>query len=371
MPVASTKKTRTSRRDPVRGNHDLPLAVRRHRLVTELDRQLEIAGFWAGANPSGTPIVVVGVSGGPDSLALLLGLMALSTRRDRRERGLRIVAAHVHHHLRESADSDQEHVAGLCRRLDVPLVVKDVRPGVMKGNVAANARRLRYEALGEVAEGRGAQWIATAHQAEDQLETMLMAICRGTGLNGISGMDLVQTLNGSVRLVRPLLHLQKADCQSMCKAAQVQWRDDPSNSDVRRVRARLRRDVTPVLDELWPSVAMRASATAELLRQAAGIVDSRVHRVFGEPEVQSWPRSQLCNEPALVVASGLRRAALAMNPSASDSIGASQLGSAVELIRGNDRRPHQFDWPGALRLEVTARTVRLFQDTDRKRSTHG
>lgn len=347
------------------------MPARRHRLVTELNRHLEAAGFWAVSGSMSPRNIVAGVSGGPDSLALLLGLKALSRRRDRRNAGLQVFAAHVHHHLRESADADQRHVVAICNRFNIPVFVKDVEPGKLKGNGSANARRLRYEALREVAEERAAGWIATAHHAEDQLETMLMAMCRGAGLTGLSGMGLVTPLNESVRLIRPLLHLQKSDCHSMCRAAGVEWRVDPSNVDVHRVRARLRRDVIPVLDELWPGAVERASATAKMLTGAMGLIDAHVERSFGESCTNSWARSSLVNEPAVVVAHGLRRAALSMNPMLHDSLGSAQIGPAVNAIRSADRRPRRFDWPGGLRLEVTARLVRLTHAANRNQRSHG
>jgi len=302
---------------------------------------------------------VVGVSGGPDSLALLLGLFAINLRRDRRERPFGIVAAHVHHHLRPSADDDLTHVQSVCQRLSVPCEVKHVEPHGLPGNVSANARRLRYAALQQVADEHGAAWIATAHHAEDQLETMIMALCRGTGPEGFAGMPMMRDDGQNARLIRPLLRLPKRDCLSMCEAAGMSWRTDPTNADARRVRARLRRDVMPVLDELWPGAAERTAATAQFLHQAHEMMEARVQEVFGDRTVGAWTRSSLRAERELILTTGLRRAALTMRPGIADALGLVHVQGAATAIRSANQRPQRFIWPGQLRLEINAREVRL------------
>jgi tRNA(Ile)-lysidine synthase len=250
----------------------LLLSVRRHPLVREVDRQLAHCGL-TNDEVKATPLpLVIGVSGGPDSVALLLGCLALHRRKKRDSAPLAIIVAHVNHHLRESADADERWVVELCHCLSVPVHVEHVRPSALKGNVCANARRLRYQALVEVAKRVGAEHVAVAHHAEDQLETMLMALCRGAGPRGLTGMRPTRRIEG-ITLVRPLLHVRKRDCEDLCSKAGIVWRDDPSNVDVTRRRARLRRDVTPVLEELWPGAARRAAACARMLALASDALE--------------------------------------------------------------------------------------------------
>jgi tRNA(Ile)-lysidine synthase len=147
----------------------------------------------------------------------------------------------------------------------------------LKGNVAANARRLRYKALAEVTGELGARHVAVAHHAEDQLETMLMAMCRGAGARGLAAMRSARRMNG-VTIVRPLLGVLKRDCEDMCRCAEVAWREDASNRDATRRRARLRRDVTPILEELWPGAARRAAACAKIIAQLADTQESDPQR---------------------------------------------------------------------------------------------
>ncbi len=97
------------------------------------------------------------------------------------------IALHVNHHLRESADRDELFVEEVCERFAIPLAVADLDLTGCPGNVAAEARRLRYDALVELSEGLVSH-VAVAHHVDDQLETILMALCRGAGLDGLSGM---------------------------------------------------------------------------------------------------------------------------------------------------------------------------------------
>jgi tRNA(Ile)-lysidine synthetase-like protein len=255
----------------------LPIAARRHALVREVDRQLARCGLTFNAESIEPTRLVVAVSGGADSTALLLACVALSRRKRRRSARMSITAAHVHHHLRDAADADARHVAEVCERFGVPLQVKHVQPGELKGNVAANARRLRYQALAEVAGNVGAKHVAVAHHAEDQLETMLMAMCRGAGARGLAAMRPARRING-VTIVRPLLGVLKCDCEDLCRCAAVAWREDASNRDATRRRARLRRDVTPILEQLWPGAARRAAACAKIIAKLADTQESGPRR---------------------------------------------------------------------------------------------
>ncbi len=330
-------------------------AVRRHPLVAEVARRL---GGRCGVPPGAT--VVVGVSGGADSLSLLLAAAALAGRsRASRAAPLRHVAVHVNHHLRESADRDARMVAGVCERLGVAFHLRDVHPRKSRGGVAASARRLRYETLAGVARSEGASHVAVAHHAEDQLETLLMALGRGAGLSRLAGMAWRRRLAGDLWLVRPMLSVRRSACRDLCRLAGVEWCEDPGNVDPRTVRGRLRRDVLPVLEELWPGAAARATATAETIAAAKVALDRMLQETFGDPSARRWDRAALRDLPEPVLAAGLRRAALDAAPDAAEEIGRAHLLSAAESIAAAERAPRRFDWPGGLRVEVRARTVTL------------
>ncbi len=309
--------------------------------------------------PTGSPLIV-GVSGGPDSVALLLATAALRGRRG--GPAVKPRAVHVNHHLRTSADADEAFVAELCTRLGVELDIRHVRPDQRSGNLTANARELRYAALVAVAEATGHRFVGVAHHAEDQLETLLMALGRGAGLDGLSGMAWSRPLAGVVTLVRPLLAARKTDCEALCRAAGVEWRQDPTNLDPAGVRARLRRDVVGVLEELWPDIATRAGRTADVIAAARSALQHQVEHAFGAAATRRWPRLRLAELPVPVIAAGLRRAAMAVAPRCADDLGQTQLLPAAEAIADDRRRPRTFDWPDGLRLVVTARDVRLVSD---------
>jgi tRNA(Ile)-lysidine synthase len=327
----------------------------RHWLVHELEQKL--AGRCKV--PPGSRVVIA-VSGGPDSLALLLASVGLRDHR-RRSGGPLVdpVAAHVNHHLRDAAGDDEAFVTGLCRDLDVRLHTRDIRPDQCPGNVAANARRLRYQALAEVAASIGAGYVAVAHHAQDQLETMLMALGRGRGLEGLSGMAWRRALADNVQLVRPFLLVPKSSCEALCTAASVRWREDPTNADPATIRGRLRRDVVAALKEIWPSAALGASLAAEDASAASAALQRLLADEFGSPSARRWNRARLRALPVPVIAAGLRRAVRDAVPETSVDVGRAQVLPVAEAIRDDVRRPRTWHWSRGLQVVVTAQEVSL------------
>lgn len=335
--------------------HELPVAARRHALVHEVERQLETHG---GHSPG--DYVVIGVSGGADSVALLLAFAALRSRTQRSGgEYVRPVAVHVHHHLRECADQDAAFVSGLCKALGVTCHSVDIDTGSRGGNLSATARALRYHALAEQAGHVGARLVAVAHHAEDQLETIIMALCRGTGLDGLAGMPWIRELKNDVQLFRPLLAVRRADCEDLCRTAGVQWIDDPTNREMAKTRARLRHDVLPILDELWPDAPRRATGTAELVRAASAALEHVLETVFGSADNCSWDRAALAGLDPAVRSAGLRRAAVRLAPEIADKLGHRHLDEAGRCIGSETGATKQFDWPDGLQLTVDADSVRL------------
>lgn len=342
------------------GAESLPLKARRHPFVPQLERGLRRAGLpmdQRSSRPCRIPLVV-GVSGGADSLALLLGCVAISRRSKARVRLVPIVC-HVHHHLRATADADAEFVADMCVRLGLQFCLEHVQPSSMPGNIASNARRLRYEALQTVAQRTGAAHVAVAHHAEDQLETILMALCRGAGPDGIAGMPWSRRLDDSISLVRPLLSVRKTECEEFCRVAGIRWREDPSNADATKARARLRREVLPVLESLWPDAARRASATADMFQTARDALSKEVELQFGPASQTQWERRRLVQLPLALIAAGLRRAALTLAPETADELAHAHAMQVAEAIQSNGRRPRRFAWPGGLTVHVTSKAASM------------
>ena len=345
----------------------LPIAARRHPLVREVDRQLAAAdrtieGMSHVTDASGRrarrkPVpVLVGVSGGADSVALLLACVALRGLKRRDSAPFEPIVLHVHHHLRPEADADSAWVQRLCQRLGVACHVRHVYPDKADGNMYANARRMRLTEMLNLSEQTQAKRALLAHHAEDQLETMLMFLCRGAGPHGLAGMRASRCFAG-MSIVRPLLRMSKKDCEEMCRAARVKWREDPSNRDRSRSRARLRQDVLPVLEQLWPGAAQRAAQSAMLLADAADALHEVVDEAFGSSGSDRWLRSELKRLPDAVVTEGLLRAAVQKDKSLIDSLTGSTLLQAAEAIRSDNRKPRSFRWSKDLTLLINARDV--------------
>jgi tRNA(Ile)-lysidine synthase len=197
--------------------------------------------------------VLVALSGGPDSTALVAALAALRAAGE----VAAVHALHVDHGLRPGAEEDAACAATACERLGVPLERAKVRVG--PGNVQAAARRARYAALRAMAERVGATRIATGHTRTDQAETVLLRLLRGAGARGLAG---IPPRRGS--LVRPLVDRSRAEGIRYIEALGLPWREDPTNATLRFARNRVRH-------ALWPAVLALAPAAERALARAADL----------------------------------------------------------------------------------------------------
>lgn len=217
--------------------------------------------------------VLVAVSGGPDSMSLLHALHLLAPRL-----GLTLRAACIDHGLRPAAADEARWVGEQAAALGVPC--ETVRVDVVAerrrhpGSWQAAARQVRLDALSALASRHGCVRVALGHQADDQAETVLFRVLRGTGLDGLSGIPYVRP-----PFVRPLLDVTRAEVLRFLQRREIPFREDPSNRDLRYTRSRLRHEVLPLLRRLNPRVddALRGLAqeasggrTAALRREAAG-----------------------------------------------------------------------------------------------------
>jgi tRNA(Ile)-lysidine synthase len=223
--------------------------------------------------------VLVAVSGGADSVALLRALAALKTGG-----AGRLCAAHLNHQLRPDAADDERFVVDLCGRLRVACEVERVavaRLAEESGDgIEAAARRARYRFLEQVAGRLGARFVATAHTADDQAETVLHRILRGTGIRGLAGMARVRPL-GHATLIRPLLGVRRTELLAYLDSLAQPYCRDPSNLDLRFTRNRIRRRLLPRLQrQCSKDVVESLSRLGELAGQAQDVVDRLVDAWF-------------------------------------------------------------------------------------------
>lgn len=332
------------------------------------------SGSAPGSSPDSTPgsspgsvRLVVAVSGGADSVALLRALAAIAPRRGRH---LTLAVAHVQHHLRQpQGEEDAAFVAELAQSLDLPFLRADLDAAALRqqGNIEAAARHARYAALAEMARAFDAPFLATAHQADDQLETLLMRMLRGTSLSGLRGIAWRRRLRladhaAPIMLIRPMLGVSRADVRAHLRDLGQPWREDHTNADLSRLRARLRHDVLPVLHDLRPDAGAKAVTLAQQMAQACRVVDLAIaaaaDHVQREGATASFDRSDARTWSPLVLA-GLLRRLLAIAGVAADRLGTRCLEPIIRAIRDSKGGTRQFQPGDGVQITVTRNAVRV------------
>ncbi len=297
--------------------------------------------------------LVVAVSSGADSTALLLALAALTRRH---EWQLDLHVAHVNHHLRDAAERDARFVERLAGQLGLAFHKRDVHPP----DDEAAARRMRYNALAQVAEQVDADAIATAHHADDQLETMLMRLIRGASIAGMTGIRWRRELNGQA-VVRPMLRLTHAEAEAFCDEAAVAFRVDETNADRSKWRNRLRHDVLPVLADLRTDASLKATEAAESLADAQRLVERHAHKLIEQHVrfdrgVAHLPRDEARQlDPAalrLLVLHTSRRMGVG-----GDRLAARTVEQIAAAIAENSNENRRFELADGVCVEVTAAGV--------------
>jgi tRNA(Ile)-lysidine synthase len=220
--------------------------------MTKLEKKLRVSLRRLGLGERAT--ILVAVSGGADSTALL---DALARARGRRGLPGQLFAAHFNHLLRGAeSEADEAFIGEVAARLSVPLTIGREpvaeRARSEKLNLEATARRLRYEFLRRAAQSCGADTVATAHTWDDQAETILMRLLRGSGPGGLRGIHPVVSLATEVRLVRPLLEVRHAEVLAHCTQYDLAFRTDSSNLSAAFTRNRVRHELLPLLRTFNP-----------------------------------------------------------------------------------------------------------------------
>jgi tRNA(Ile)-lysidine synthase len=218
----------------------------------------------------------VAVSGGADSVALLTLLTKM-----RAELGVVVSVVHFNHKLRgEASDADEKFVTALAEKLGVALHVgrADVagKAAREKANLEDAGRRARYGFFERLVEQGVVDVIATAHTMDDQAETVLAHILRGTGIGGLAGIHPV-----AEHVVRPLLTFRREELRKFLRARKQSWREDATNRDTTRVRARMRKKLLPLLaKEFNPAVIEHVAGLAARAREQAALVEQLSRKLF-------------------------------------------------------------------------------------------
>jgi tRNA(Ile)-lysidine synthase len=312
--------------------------------------------------------LVVAVSGGADSVALLRAVRAGRTKT-----GLArpLIVAHFNHGLRgPESDADARFVEQLTDRLRKPGAAEprfvgtreDVAAAARRDrdNLESTARRLRYAWLAEVAKEEGCPWVATGHTADDQAETVLQRLIRGTGPTGLRGIRARRALTPEVEVIRPLLGVRRAELRAYLAEIGQPFREDASNDDPGFSRNRIRQELLPLLETYNPAV------TEALNRLAAQAAD-----LAAERDEQAWRLLQAAEMPragALVV---IDRAPLGPAPAGlvaevfrlvwrregwpERDMGYEDWRRVTAVVRGEERA---VDLPGGLRVSRRGAVVR-------------
>jgi tRNA(Ile)-lysidine synthase len=221
--------------------------------------------------------ILLAVSGGADSVALARAMGALKTGGEGR-----LCVAHLNHHLRgEESAADEAFVVELCRRLALPCEVGHARVAELAARggdgLEAAARQARYDFLRRTAARLGARYVVTAHTADDQAETILHRILRGTGIGGLRGMDRARPLGPAATLIRPLLEFRRAQLLGYLDDLGQPYRHDASNQDTRLTRNRIRHELLPQLAEQFnPAVVDALLRLGRLAGEVQSVLDSAV-----------------------------------------------------------------------------------------------
>jgi len=215
--------------------------------------------------------LAVAVSGGVDSVALLHWLVEI---------GADVVCLHVNHGLRANADIETDYVREICAKLNVPCHVfhwSDEKP---KTGLEAAARTARYKFMTDFCHENGIEYLLTAHQSDDQIETFLMNLSRGSGVFGLAAMQPVSERDG-IKIVRPLLNVSRAELQNYCDTRDIKYFADEMNSDARYTRVRIRQNRHLLHDKLGISDE-RILLAIENLNRARGGIESDIEKLVAD-----------------------------------------------------------------------------------------
>ena len=263
--------------------------------------------------PTTNARVVVAVSGGADSVALLLSLNELI---ESKKLNVKLVVAHLDHALRKNSKDDARWVKAFAKQLGHESLTRRVDVKALAASSGDNleqaARHARYKFLADVAKKKRASLVLTAHTMDDQAETVLLNLLRGSGMDGLSGMEPARRLGerSEIILARPLLGWgRRRDTEDYCRLQGVEFRTDEMNDDEKFTRVRVRRQLLPQMESFNPKIVEGLARTAELLREDFAALDQAAGRLL-ELATEDGSGSRLRIDLLALAHPSLRRRAL-------------------------------------------------------------
>jgi tRNA(Ile)-lysidine synthase len=245
--------------------------------------------------------IVVGVSGGADSVALLLALAELKSAG---KLSVTIVVAHLDHKLRPTSARDARWVAELAAKLGFDSVTGRSKVAEIaranNDNLEQAAREARYAFLERTAKRKSARHVLTAHTMDDQAETVLLRLMRGSAGAGLGGMEATRSLGNSVQLVRPLLWARRTDTENYCRLRKTEFLVDEMNNDPGFARVRVRQQLLPLMQSFNNRIVEAISRTATQLREDRAVLGSGSDDLLGRASLSGEDEGET-KTPALDV----------------------------------------------------------------------
>jgi len=220
-------------------------------------------------------VIIVGTSGGPDSMALLYILNEFKNIMD-----LKLVCAHINHNKRAESDQEQADLSEFCKKNKIIFEYRKIEKWG-DDNFENEARSVRYAFFEELVENYGAKYLMTAHHADDLMETILMRIVRGSTLKGYSGFSRIVDKN-NYKIIRPLITLTKSEIEEFCKENNIKYCIDKSNFDMKYTRNRYRHTILPFLKSENPNVHKKFLKFSEILIENSNYINREVDKVFNK-----------------------------------------------------------------------------------------
>ena len=223
--------------------------------------------------------IVIGVSGGPDSMCLLDSLYCLKEKL-----GIEIFVAHINHMIREEADEETEYVKEYCKNKNIKCYVKkaDVEKLAKEQKLGTEemGRKIRYEFFNEVAQKENANKIATAHNLNDNVETVLMNILRGSGISGLKGIEISRK-ETNIEYIRPIRECERQEIEKYCEEQDLDPRIDKTNFENEYTRNKIRNILIPYIKkEFNPNIINTLNRLSELVGEEEEYIEKQVERNF-------------------------------------------------------------------------------------------